>query len=159
MTKLLEALTLAEEAFVRIIKVSKENPKDPFPSANAAPFESRKGLSAIREAKAELEKLGSEHVAWLRYKSDPTGNKPPRIKLCDSDDPGAFKVFRRAAPAQPVIEPVVRFCPGCGLVGEVDAKYKDCCPDGIKARKIPKDLAEHCRGLFNLAIGNVTPRL
>lgn len=61
----------------------------------------QEALDAIREAKAELEKQDSEHVAWLRYKSDSTGNKPPRIKLCDSDDPGAFKVFRHANPAQP----------------------------------------------------------
>lgn len=54
-------------------------------------------------------------------------------------------------------EPVVRFCPGCGSVGDVDAKYRDCCPDGNKARVIPKELAEHCSRLFNLALENAAP--
>lgn len=274
-TKLLETLTLAGEAIEEGLRT--------FNIPTTAKI--AEALAAIREQKAGLEKQDSEHVAWLRYKSDPTGNKSPRIKLCDSDDPGAFKVFRHANPAQPVSEPValnedegkamsekfaemktflhepenwdagdhnkyfsffcwgwdyakeryaapqpvskepvatdsakkdavfeasiqfiktltgmepppievappevfapfreftekvckvfsapskaeqeqpvsepvVRFCPGCGLVGEVDAKYKDCCPDGAKARKIPKDLAEHCSGLFDLAIGSAAP--
>jgi len=54
-------------------------------------------------------------------------------------------------------EPLVRFCPGCGSIGEVDSKYRDCCPDGIKARIVPSRFAEECQGLFNLAIGNVAP--
>lgn len=54
-------------------------------------------------------------------------------------------------------EPLVRFCPGCGSIGEVDSKYRDCCPDGIKARLVPSRFAEECQGLFNLAIGNVAP--
>lgn len=54
-------------------------------------------------------------------------------------------------------EPLVRFCPGCGSIGEVDSKYRDCCPDGIKARLVPSRFAEECQGLFNLVIGNVAP--
>ena len=37
----------------------------------------------------------SEHVAWLRFlhRGD---NQQPYLTLCDSDDPGAFKVFRES---------------------------------------------------------------
>lgn len=65
----------------------------------------------------------------------------------------------RAARAQEQAEqePLVRFCPVCGSIGEVDSKYRDCCPDGIKARLVPSRFAEECQGLFNLAIGNVAP--
>lgn len=65
-----------------------------------------------------------------------------------------------AAPKQPTAEQqelLVRFCPGCGSVGEVDKKYRNCCPDGIKARMIPKALADDCHRLFDLAIGKVAP--
>lgn len=41
-----------------------------------------------------------EHVAWLRYICDITGQKPTRIVVCDSDHPDAFKVYR-AAPVAP----------------------------------------------------------
>lgn len=68
------------------------------------------------------------------------------------------KAVSPIAPAQQAEqEPLVRFCPGCGSIGEVDSKYRDCCLDGNKARRIPKDLAEHCSGLFDLAIGNTAP--
>lgn len=57
------------------------------------------------------------------------------------------------APQQPVsAEAMARFCPGCGSVGPVDAKYRDCCPDGSDARMVPLKFAEKCRGLFQLAI-------
>lgn len=55
--------------------------------------------------------------------------------------------------APPPAEPMARFCPGCGSVGQVPDTYRDCCPDGIKARVIPAALAESCHGLFQLAIG------
>jgi hypothetical protein len=59
-----------------------------------------------------------------------------------------------AAPQQPAAqpEPMARFCPGCGSVGPVPEKYRDCCPDGDKARMIPEALARHCRDLFQLAL-------
>lgn len=58
----------------------------------------------------------------------------------------------RTQSAQAVAEPMTRFCPGCGSVGSVDGKYRDCCPDGMHARLIPQSLAEKCRNLFQLAI-------
>lgn len=56
-----------------------------------------------------------------------------------------------AAP-EPKAEAMVRFCPGCGSVGPVPETYRDCCPDGKKARMIPASLAAHCHDLFQLAL-------
>ena len=47
---------------------------------------------------------------------------------------------------------LVRFCPHCGSVGEVEAAYRNCCPDGAAARYMPKSIAEQCRSTFKLAI-------
>ncbi|MFT4243522.1 MAG: hypothetical protein QM569_14715 [Acidovorax sp.] len=52
-------------------------------------------------------------------------------------------------------EPLVRYCPGCGSVGVVESKYRDCCPDGGEARMIPQPLAEKCQDTFQIAIGNL----
>lgn len=35
----------------------------------------------------------SDHVAWLRF-NDHNGRTPTTLHLCDSDAPGAFKVYR-----------------------------------------------------------------
>lgn len=57
-------------------------------------------------------------------------------------------------------EQFTRFCPGCGSVGEVDAKFQDCCPDGSGARLIPASLAQKCHDLFLLAlVGASQPEL
>lgn len=39
------------------------------------------------------ERIKSEHVAWLcfRHRAD---NEQPYLVICDSDVPGAFKVYR-----------------------------------------------------------------
>jgi len=50
-------------------------------------------------------------------------------------------------------EPTTRFCPGCGSIGPVPDTYRDCCPDGGKAREIPASLATQCHDLFQLALG------
>lgn len=57
-----------------------------------------------------------------------------------------------ATTAAPQLEPMTRFCPGCGSVGPVPETYRDCCPDGIQAREIPQSLAYRCRDLFKLAL-------
>lgn len=49
-------------------------------------------------------------------------------------------------------EPLVRYCPGCGSIGPVESKYRDCCPDGNEARMIPEPLAEKCRDTFKIAV-------
>lgn len=49
-------------------------------------------------------------------------------------------------------EALVRFCPGCGSIGEVESKYRDCCPDGSHARRIPESLATRCQSLFRAAL-------
>ena len=69
---------------------------------------------------------------------------------------------KRAAQAQPAAtvappEPMARFCPGCGSVGDLPkGKYRDCCPDGESARVIPEALANRCHDLFVLALTNAT---
>jgi hypothetical protein len=59
-----------------------------------------------------------------------------------------------AAP-QASAEPLVRYCPGCGSIGPVESKYRDCCPDGNQARMIPAGLAEKCRDTFKVAINGM----
>ncbi|MBU4609189.1 hypothetical protein IMZ29_01040 [Achromobacter sp. GG226] len=72
---------------------------------------------------------------------------------------GLLHHYARALAAQPSgqaqTEPLARYCPGCGSVGPVEAKYRDCCPDGNEARMIPKTLAEKCRDTFKIAIRNM----
>lgn len=55
-------------------------------------------------------------------------------------------------PAAATVEPMLRFCPGCGSVGTVPDAYLDCCPDGSEARVIPAALANICRDLFQMAL-------
>ena len=47
---------------------------------------------------------------------------------------------------------VVRYCPGCGSVGPVESKYRDCCPDGNVAFDVPEEFAKQCHGTFSLAL-------
>lgn len=54
--------------------------------------------------------------------------------------------------ATPGAEPLVRYCPGCGIVGPVEGEYLDCCPDGNEARMIPEALARKCHDTFRLAV-------
>jgi len=60
--------------------------------------------------------------------------------------------FAGAVMASTTAETMVRFCPGCGSVGAIDAKYLACCPDGDEARFIPQALAHKCRETFKMAI-------
>lgn len=57
--------------------------------------------------------------------------------------------------ANQAAEPLVRFCPGCGSVGEIGDGYRDCCPDGNEARMIPEKLAGKCQDLFQTALRGV----
>jgi hypothetical protein len=52
-------------------------------------------------------------------------------------------------------EPHVRYCPSCGSIGPVEAKYRDCCPDGSDARMVPEKFAQKCRDTFHLAIDSI----
>jgi hypothetical protein len=67
------------------------------------------------------------------------------------DLPGLIPALLATEPA----EPMIRFCPGCGSVGTVDEKFRDCCPDGVQARMIPEPLAKRCHNLFSLALDAV----
>lgn len=69
----------------------------------------------------------SDHVAWLRY-NDHNGARPTTIHLCDSDAPGAFKVYREDSQRLRLAEAILRefdritsgwpmvapTCPTCG---------------------------------------------
>lgn len=78
------------------------------------------------------------------------------IARCNRDDRGSCEsvnILRRALASAPVAgEALTRFCPECGLVGNVASGYRSCCPDGGSARMIPVSLAKKCRDNFLLAI-------
>ena len=98
-----------------------------------------------------------------------------RFGFCDINDDeflerpdGAYflahEVEARCASAAPVAaqagqgassEELARFCPACGSVGDVGPAYRDCCPDGNEARRIPKRLAEKCHELFKVALSTM----
>jgi hypothetical protein len=76
----------------------------------------------------------------------------------------AYRAMLRAAPTAASVqqadgaatdEPVVRYCPGCGSIGQVEGKYRNCCPDGDEAREIPAALAEKCSLTFKMAVKSV----
>lgn len=73
---------------------------------------------------------------------------------CAEDDEGAIALYTAPAPAVQG-EKLVRFCPGCGSVGDVPDTFRDCCPDGSHARMIPENLAARCHDLFSLALDGV----
>lgn len=95
-------------------------------------------------------------------------NPPHRSHLCHgcgyiwrpADVPtngvAAVKTKGKADSPTPKAEPLTRYCPECGSVGEVPAPARDCCPDGMHARMVPKNFAESCRATFMLAIGGAT---
>lgn len=61
-------------------------------------------------AKACARSETEEYVAWCRYVQGPSATT---IVLCDSDSPGAFKVYRSAVSAiRPSIEAVLEQCAG-----------------------------------------------
>ena len=79
----------------------------------------------------------------------PDAQKQARAAIAAIDDLPA------SVPSGEPAEPMARFCPGCGSMGDVPSTYRDCCPDGGKARVIPAALAESCRDLFKLALDGV----
>lgn len=51
----------------------------------------------------------------------------------------------------------VRYCAGCGSVGDVPNTFRDCCPDGgSMSCYIPRKIAEQCHGTFTAAIAEIT---
>jgi|GEM_PF-2949113 len=67
-----------------------------------------------------------------------------------------YERFRAAQSGQRAVsEPMVRFCPQCGLIGEPGEQYRDCCPDGSHARVVPKKFAEDCQQLFRFVVDGV----
>ena len=66
----------------------------------------------------------------------------------------AVPVAAQAAQVAPA-EELARFCPACGHVGDVGSAFRDCCPDGNEARRIPKRLANKCSELFKAALSTM----
>jgi len=66
-------------------------------------------LAYIDELRAQLEAqrggavVVPEHVAWLRYQYGASG--ATWLQLCNSDDYGAFKVYRQLIPAPQALQP------------------------------------------------------
>lgn len=105
------------------VAVADETPEQVIASLTTAPEEP--GFVRLPRTAAEAECMAKLGMMWLE------ANAPEKL---------AAK------------EPLTRFCPGCGSLGPVDAKYRDCCPDGGRARMIPESLAQRCHDLFLLAL-------
>jgi hypothetical protein len=54
-------------------------------------------------------------------------------------------------------EEMIRFCPECGCLGDIQAGYHACCPDSSHARVVPKRFAELCRDTFKLCVSQPYP--
>lgn len=116
-------------------------------------------------------KSRGEPVAWLRSdqlrklghpgSDSPLNERSDSMMLHAKGTPEAaakygfdVPVYRTPVAAQPVvpIEPLIRFCPECGHLGDIDSGFKDCCPDGSHARRVPTKFAELCSKLFQDAL-------
>lgn len=105
-------------------------------------FEARRDPSAQPSILSALDYSASRGIAVTK-------------EWCRGWDDCRALVASAAPSAQPVAvpaEPLVRFCPGCGSVGEVGPEFRDCCPDGSHARMVPESLAHRCHDLFQLAL-------
>lgn len=60
-------------------------------------------------------KGSNDYVAWLRYVQGNEG-RPTRIVICDSDAPGAFKVYRSITANDVMKNPYISGCPACRTV-------------------------------------------
>ena len=49
---------------------------------------------------------------------------------------------------------LIRYCPGCGSIGEVEVTYRNCCPDGNLAFKVPHNFAKACSATFKALINS-----
>ncbi|KVQ85527.1 hypothetical protein WK07_04315 [Burkholderia multivorans] len=52
---------------------------------------------------------------------------------------------------------MIRFCPECGLLGDIPPGYEACCPDWSQARIVPKRFAELCAETFRLCVRQPFP--
>lgn len=67
----------------------------------------------------------------------------------------AWQSARAPQAVRALTEPVVRFCPECGSIGEVPSSNINCCPDGSAARYVPQKFAEICQHTFHMLIGKI----
>ena len=87
-------------------------------------------------------------VAWCPSESyaksilhEHPGGQIRRLYL---DAPAAAPFTQPAASA----EPLIRFCPSCGHLGDVSPPHLACCPDHGDARMVPTKFARQCQRLF-----------
>ncbi|WP_261534745.1 tail protein X [Burkholderia multivorans] len=80
---------------------------------------------------------------------DQFGNIESIVKEAGVEPPA----IAAAAPA----EEMIRFCPECGLLGDIPAGYEACCPDWSQARIVPKRFAELCAETFKLCVSQPFP--
>ncbi len=83
--------------------------------------------------------------------------KPEPDSRWSGKAPVPLEVAAQAGQVAPA-EELARFCPACGSVGDVTPAYRDCCPDGNEARRIPKPLANKCSELFKVALAAMRAR-
>ena len=50
----------------------------------------------------------------------------------------------------------IRYCPECGLIGEIPEGKKGCCPDGVMAVRIPPNVAIQAHAGFQAALALYT---
>jgi FtsZ-binding cell division protein ZapB len=108
----------------------------------------------IESLQTRLIHANEQHRLWfdrsqeLEAKLDAVGAggvEPLRKREC-------LHQIAEPAPVVAQTEALVRYCPGCGSVGTVEGKYRDCCPDGNEARMIPQALAKKCHDTFKIAV-------
>lgn len=79
------------------------------------------------------------------------GTTPPLFVSIGEDGSFAHRLPTSAS------DNLVRYCAGCGQVGETPEKYVDCCPDGGSMTvRIPRKVADQCHATFKAAIKTIT---
>lgn len=98
-------------------------------------------------------------LAWITeaigLDPDEAGGAEPIINAIEELKERALSVCADGGKDSSEVEELVRYCPGCGSIGPVEAKYRDCCPDGSDARMVPEKFAQQCRDTFKLAISAI----
>lgn len=115
--------------------------------AGAAP--AADGVQALTEKQID-DAWGSLPSTFTRGQGEQEWNRENRHAFARAIEREVAAQAGQVAPA----EELARFCPACGRVGEVGSSYRDCCPDGNEARRIPRSLAAKCRELFKAALNS-----
>ena len=121
-------------------------------SENAAKEKQLAAYATLVKSIEERQRLASdEHAKAIEARDSLQSERDANSILTTENAALAAEVERLRKDAGHA-EPMTRFCPGCGSVGEVPKKYRDCCPDGGDSRVIPTNLANKCHDLFQGAL-------